>query len=117
MLYDSPLNRPGVPRPVWVSFTGVNKPTLERPRRPPPQHANSLASSTTCLNTSSPTKNPIQPSTNSDFKNPPWPNSKGRPLLLVIRYFEPPPSPLNSPAHHSSSLEVFQLVRRSPVAS
>ena len=47
----------GVPRPVWASSTGANKPTLERLRRPRPQRVNWLASSTTCLNTSSPTKN------------------------------------------------------------
>ena len=33
-LYDWPLNRRAVPRPVWASSTGVSKPTLERPRPP-----------------------------------------------------------------------------------
>ena len=106
MLYDSPLNRRAVPRPVWVSSTGVNKPTLERPRRPPPPHVNWLASSTTCLNTSSPTKNLTQSLTNSDSKNPPSLNSKDRLLLWAIPCCQPPRLPPDSPC------SPFKFLRR-----
>src|ERR1700732_4101142 len=97
MLYDWPLNRRGVPILVWASSTGVNKPILERPRRPRPQHVNSLASSTTCLNTSSPTKNLTPPFTNSDSKNRRSPNSKSRPLRWAIPCCQPPRFPANPP--------------------
>src|ERR1700730_605042 len=97
MLYDWPLNRRGVPILVWASSTGVNKPILERPRRPRPQHVNSLASSTTCLNTSSPTKNLTPPFTNSDSKNRRSPNSKSRPLRWAIPCCQPPRFHANPP--------------------
>src|SRR5271165_1784414 len=93
MLYDWPLNRRVVPRLVWASSTGANKPTLERLRRPRPQRVNWLVSSTTCLKTSSPTKNLTRLATNYDSKNPPSANSKGRPLLWAIHCCQPPPFP------------------------
>src|SRR5271165_6110420 len=106
MLYDWPLNRRVVPRLVWASSTGANKPTLERLRRPRPPHVNWLVSSTTCLKTSSPTKNLTRPATNYDSKNPPSVNSKGRPLLWAIHCCQPPRFPHNSPVH------IFKFLRR-----
>src|SRR5271157_2975198 len=106
MLYDWPLNRRVVPRLVWASSTGANKPTLERLRRPRPQRVNWLVSSTTCLKTSSPTKNLTRPATNYDSKNPPSVNSKGRPLLWAIHCCQPPRFPHNSPVH------IFKFLRR-----
>src|SRR5271157_1289124 len=105
MLYDWPLNRRVVPRLVWASSTGANKPTLERLRRPRPQRVNWLVSSTTCLKTSSPTKNLTRLATNYDSKNPPSVNSKGRPLLWAIHCCQPPPFPHNSPVH------IFKFLR------
>src|SRR5208283_5793427 len=109
MLYDWPLNRRVVPRLVWASSTGANKPILERLRRRPPQRVNWLVSSTTCLKTSSPTKNLTRPATNYDSKNPPSVNSKGRPLLCSIHCCQPPRFPHNSPVH------IFKFLRR-PIA-
>jgi hypothetical protein len=100
-LYDWPLNRRAVPRPVWASSTGVRKPTLERPRPPPLQRANWLASFTTCSNTKSPTKDMTQPCTNFDSKNPRSLNSKTRPLLWATNWFQSPPFPSNCPVHLS----------------
>src|SRR5215510_1780116 len=100
MLYDSPLNRRVVPRLVWVFSTGVNKPTLERPRRRQPQRVNSLASSISCLKTSGPIKSLIPSLTNYDSKNPPSLDFKSRPLLWAIHCCQPPWFPPNSPVHH-----------------
>src|SRR5260370_4453485 len=78
---------------------GVGKTlTLRRPR---PQRVNWLVSSTTCLKTSSPTKNLTRQATNYDSKNPPSVNSKGRPLLWATHCCQPP----NSPVH------IFKFLR------
>src|SRR5271165_632543 len=124
MLYDWPLNRRVVPRLVWASSTGANKPTLERLRRPRPQRVNWLVSSTTCLKTSSPTKNLTRPAINYDSKNPPSVNSKGRPLLWAIHCFQPPRFPPDSPVHtfkflrstdkYHSWLSMFSLLSSPP---